>query len=244
MQANTCIYCALRFSFSYRGAFFSAQTVLKKKGVVFSMKQTKKVESQSEKRVNHTRRMVMTAILSALSSVLMFFSFNVPLMPSFIKMDLSELPALIAAFSMGPVYGAIVCLVKNLVNLLTTTTGGVGELSNFILGVFFVVPAGIIYKLRPKFSGAIIGSIAGAAMMALLSVFSNYYVVYPIYTAFMPMEAIIGMYQAINPSVKNLWECLLIFNMPFTFIKGMVSAVITIAVYKKLTPLINGTNGK
>ena len=147
------------------------------------MKQTKKVESQSEKRVNHTRRMVMTAILSALSSVLMFFSFNVPLMPSFIKMDLSELPALIAAFSMGPVYGAIVCLVKNLVNLLTTTTGGVGELSNFILGVFFVVPAGIIYKLRPKFSGAIIGSIAGAAMMALLSVFSNYYVVYPIYTA-------------------------------------------------------------
>lgn len=208
------------------------------------MKQTKKVESQSEKRVNHTRRMVMTAILSALSSVLMFFSFNVPLMPSFIKMDLSELPALIAAFSMGPVYGAIVCLVKNLVNLLTTTTGGVGELSNFILGVFFVVPAGIIYKLRPKFSGAIIGSIAGAAMMALLSVFSNYDVVYPIYTTFMPMEAIIGMYQAINPSVKNLWECLLIFNMPFTFIKGMVSAVLTIAVYKKLTPLINGTNGK
>ncbi len=81
-------------------------------------------------------------------------------------------------------------------------------------------------------------------MMALLSVFSNYDVVYPIYTTFMPMEAIIVMYQAINPSVKNLWECLLIFNMPFTFTKGMVSAVITIAVYKKLTPLINGTNGK
>ena len=81
-------------------------------------------------------------------------------------------------------------------------------------------------------------------MMALFSVFSNYDVVYPIYTTFMPMEAIIGMYQAINPSVKNLWECLLIFNMPFTFIKGMVSAVITIAVYKKLTALINGTNGK
>ena len=196
------------------------------------MKQTKKIENPAEKRVNHTRRMVMTAILSALSSVLMFFSFNVPL--------ISELPALIAAFSMGPVYGAIVCLVKNLVNVFSTTTGGVGELSNFMLGVFFVVPAGIIYKLRPKFSGAVIGSIVGAAMMAILSVFSNYYVVYPIYTAFMPMDAIIGMYQAINPSVKNLWQCLLVFNMPFTFIKGMVSAVITIAVYKKLTPLING----
>lgn len=223
----------------FAGLFF-AQTVCQKKGVVLSMKQTKKVENPTERRVNHTRRMVTTAILSALSSVLMFFSFNVPLMPSFIKMDLSELPALIASFSMGPVYGAIVCLVKNLVNLLTTTTGGVGELSNFMLGVFFVVPAGIIYQLRPKFSGAVLGSLVGAAMMALLSVFSNYYVVYPIYTAFMPMDAIIGMYQAINPSVKTLWDCLIIFNMPFTFIKGMVSAVIAIAVYRKLIPLING----
>ena len=199
-----------------------------------------KLENQSQKRSNHIRRMVMTAILSALSSVLMFFSFNVPLMPSFIKMDLSELPALIAAFAMGPINGAIVCLVKNLVNLFFSTTGGVGELSNFLLGVFFVVPAGIIYKLRPKLSGAIIGSLVGAAAMAVLSVFSNYYVVYPIYTAFLPMEAILGMYRAINPAVKNLWDCLLWFNMPFTFIKGMVSAVITIAVYKKLTPLING----
>ncbi len=202
--------------------------------------QQAKVQSPVRKQSNHTRRMVMTAILSALSSVLMFFSFNVPLMPSFIKMDLSELPALIAAFAMGPVNGAVVCLVKNLVNLFFSTTGGVGELSNFLLGVFFVVPAGIIYKLRPKLGFAIVGSVVGALLMAMLSVFSNYYVVYPIYTAFMPMDAIIGMYQAINPSVDNLWECLLMFNMPFTFIKGMISAVITIAVYKKITPLVNG----
>lgn len=202
--------------------------------------QQAKVQSPVSKQANHTRRLVMTAILSALSSVLMFFSFNVPLMPSFIKLDLSELPALIASFAMGPVNGAIVCLVKNLVNLFFSTTGGVGELSNFLLGVFFVVPAGIIYKLRPKLSHAIIGSVVGAMLMAVLSVFSNYFVVYPIYTRFMPMDAIIGMYQAINPSVDNLWQCLLMFNMPFTFIKGMISAVITIAVYKKITPIING----
>ncbi len=202
--------------------------------------QSSKIESQSQKRTNHIRKMVMTALMAALSSVLMFFSFNVPLMPSFIKMDLSELPALIAAFAMGPLSGAAVCLVKNLVNLFFTTTGGVGELSNFLLGVFFVVPAGIIYRLRPRLSGAVIGSVTGALLMAVLSVFSNYYVVYPIYTAFLPMDAIIGMYQAINPSVKNLWQCLIVFNMPFTFIKGMVSAVITMAVYRKITPLING----
>ena len=202
--------------------------------------QSSKIESQSQKRTNHIRKMVMTALMAALSSVLMFFSFNVPLMPSFIKMDLSELPALIAAFAMGPLSGAAVCLVKNLVNLFFTTTGGAGELSNFLLGVFFVVPAGIIYRLRPRLSGAVIGSVTGALLMAVLSVFSNYYVVYPIYTAFLPMDAIIGMYQAINPSVKNLWQCLIVFNMPFTFIKGMVSAVITMAVYRKITPLING----
>ena len=202
--------------------------------------QSNKIENQSQKRTNHIRKLVMTALMAALSSVLMFFSFNVPLMPSFIKMDLSELPALIAAFAMGPLSGATVCLVKNLVNLFFTTTGGVGELSNFLLGVFFVVPAGIIYRLRPRLSGAVIGSVTGALLMAVLSVFSNYYVVYPIYTAFLPMDAIIGMYQAINPSVKNLWQCLIVFNMPFTFIKGMVSAVITMAVYRKITPLING----
>lgn len=199
-----------------------------------------KIETAAQKRANRTRRMVMTAVLSALSSVLMFFSFNVPLMPSFIKLDLSELPALIAAFSMGPVNGAVVCLVKNLVNLLFSTTGGVGELSNFLLGVFFVVPAGLIYKIRPKLSGAIVGSVVGALIMAVLSVFSNYYVVYPIYTAFLPMDAIIGMYQAINPKADTLWKCLLMFNMPFTFVKGMISAVITIATYKKIAPLING----
>lgn len=203
-------------------------------------KQASSSLSPAVRRRNHTRRMVMTALLSALSFALMFFDFSVPLMPSFIKMDLSELPALIAAFAISPVHGAIVCLIKNLLHLLRSSTGGVGELSNFLLGVFFVVPAGIIYRLRPKMSGAVLGSLVGAVLMALLSVVSNYYVVYPIYTAFMPMDAIIGMYQAINPSVKNLWQCLLLFNMPFTFIKGMLSAVIAILLYPKLEPVISG----
>lgn len=204
------------------------------------MQQTK-IQNPKMTRSQRTRRMVTTAILAALSSVLMFFSFNVPLMPQFIKLDFSELPALIAAFTMGPLSGVVVCLIKNLVNLFFTHTGGVGELSNFILGAFFVIPAGLIYKACPKFVGAVTGSLAGAVSMALLSVVSNYFIVYPVYTAFMPMEAIIGTYQAINPNVNSLLECLIVFNMPFTFIKGMISAVITMAVYKKLTPIINGT---
>lgn len=191
------------------------------------------------KRFN-VRKLTVTAMLSAVATVLMFFSFNVPLMPSFIKLDLSELPALIASFSMGPVAGAVVCLVKNLVNLFFSTTGGVGELSNFLLGCCFVVPAGIVYQRKQNLAGAVIGSVSGSAAMAVLSVFTNYFVVYPIYTAFLPMETIMGMYQAINPNVETLWQALLLFNMPFTFIKGLCSVVITLLIYKGIAPVLQG----
>ena len=92
------------------------------------------------------RTVAMTGMLSAIAFILMYLQFNVPLMPSFIAMDLSELPALIGAFAMGPVQGVVICLVKNLLHLMRTSTGGVGELSNFILGAIFVFTAGIFYK--------------------------------------------------------------------------------------------------
>ena len=92
------------------------------------------------------RTLTMTAMLAAVSAVLMFFSFSVPFVPSFLKLDFSELPALIASFALGPVSGVAVCLVKNLINLMFSTTGGVGELSNFFLGTAFVLPAGFIYR--------------------------------------------------------------------------------------------------
>lgn len=192
----------------------------------------------------NVRKLTMTAMLSAVATVLMFFSFNVPLMPSFIKLDFSELPALIASYAFGPVSGVTVCLVKNLVNLLFTTTGGVGELSNFLLGAFFVLPAGWIYKRHKSRGGALAGALIGAAAMAVFSVFSNYYVVYPVYTAFMPMEVILGMYQAINPHVDSLWDALIWFNMPFTFLKGMCSVVMAFIIYKPLSPLLKGLGRK
>lgn len=196
--------------------------------------------SVSSDRKLSVRKLTMTAMLGAVATVLMFVSFNVPLMPSFIKLDLSELPALIASFALGPVYGVVVCLIKNLINLMFSTTGGVGELSNFILGAVFVFTAGLFYRFMGGRRGALIGSLCGAAVMAIISVFSNYYVVYPVYTAFMPMETILGMYQAINPNVDSLWDALIWFNMPFTFIKGMLSVVITFLIYKKISPLLKG----
>ena len=100
--------------------------------------------AKTKKRID-VRYVTVTAMLSAIAFILMFLDFSVPfIMPEFIKMDLSELPALIGAFSMGPVCGVAVCLVKNLLHLFISTTGGVGELSNFLLGTAFVLPAGLI----------------------------------------------------------------------------------------------------
>ena len=186
------------------------------------------------------RYMAVTAMLSAVAFILMFFEFSVPFMPAFVKLDLSELPALIGAFSMGPLCGVLVCLVKNLLHVLITTTGGVGELSNFVLGAAFVLPAGLIYKRKKSRKTAIIGSLTGAVLMALISVVSNYFVMYPFYTAFLPMDEIIAMYQAIFPGVNGLLECLIVFNMPFTFLKGMISVVITFLIYKHISPVLKG----
>ena len=190
--------------------------------------------------VSRTRKLTGIAMLSAVSVVLSFLSFPVPLMPSFIKLDFAELPALIAAFAYGPISGAAVCLVKNLVSLLKTSSGGIGTLCNFLLGVAFVVPAGIIYMKKRSRGGALMGALIGAVVMSVLSIFFNYYIVYPMYTAFMPMEAIIGMYQAINPKVQTLWDALIWFNCPFTFIKGLISVVITFIIYKPLSPILKG----
>ena len=194
---------------------------------------------KSQKVIN-TRKITTTALLGAVATVLMFLSFNVPLMPSFLKMDFSELPALIAAFALGPVSGVVVCLIKNLINLMFTTTGGVGEICNFMLGTMFVLPAGLIYKKYKSHKGAICGALIGAVCMALSSVITNYFITYPTYSLFMPMDAILAMYKAILPSVDSLIKALLIFNMPFTFVKGMLSVLITLLIYKPLSPIIKG----
>ena len=174
--------------------------------------------------ISSVRYMSVTAMLSAVAFILMFLDFSVPFMPAFIKMDLSELPALIGAFSMGPVCGILICLIKNVLHLFITTTGGVGELSK---------------KSRRS---ALIGSLLGAVIMGVFSVVSNYFLVYPVYYNFMPEEAVLGAYQVIVPSVKSILQCLVCFNMPFTIVKGLFSVVITFLVYKHISPILKGAN--
>ncbi len=193
------------------------------------------------KRSQNVRFIVMTGVLSAVATVLMMLSFSVPFMPSFIKMDFSELPALIASFSMGPISGVMVCLIKNLINLPMTTTGGVGELSNFLLGVCLVLPAGLVYRFRKNRRAAFFAALAGSVIMGVASLPLNYFLTYPIYAKILPIEAIVGMYQAIFPKVDGLFSCLLIFNVPYTFFKGLIDTLLTFVLYKRISPLIKGT---
>lgn len=188
------------------------------------------------------RKMVVTAIFGVVGFILMALEFPVPLVPSFIKLDFSELPALITAFAVGPLWGVLVCLVKNLLHCFLSSTMGIGELSNFILGSVFVFTAGLVYKYKKSRIGALIGSVTGAVLMSVIGVFSNYFIIYPLYSMFlmMPMDTIINAYHNIYPFVTDLWTALLVCNLPFTFLKCMVSVVITFICYKYLSPIIKG----
>lgn len=186
------------------------------------------------------RRIVVVGMLAAVATILMYLEFSVPFMPSFIKFDVSELPALIASFAFGPIEGVLVCLIKNLVKLPTTSTGGVGELANFLLGAAFVLPAGLLYRLKKGRRSALLGSLLGAFLMGACSIPLNYFVTYPIYAKFMPIDVIVGMYQEILPGVDGLLSCLVIFNAPYTFLKGVVDAAITFLIYKRISPILKG----
>mgnify|MGYP003156224113 CR=1 FL=1 len=188
-------------------------------------------------RKDTTHNLTVAAMLSAVAFILMFIEFPVPmLIPSFVKMDFSDLPALLGAFALGPVYGVVISFMKNLLHIVVkgTSTACVGELCNFMLGAVFSAVAGFIYKHHKSRKTAILG--------AVFSVPSNYFITYPAYVEFyhMPLEAILGMYQAILPSADSLMKCLVIFNLPFTLVKGLLDAVLCMVIYKPLSPILHG----
>lgn len=200
-----------------------------------------KAGSGSKDRV---RVITVTGVLSAVAFLLQLIEIPLPmLMPTFIKFDFSDLPALIGSFALGPVCGIVIELIKNVLHaLLATGSFGVGELSNFVLGAVFVGVAGCIYRRSRSKKGALIASLAGAIVMAVISFPSNLFIVYPVYYQFMPEETILAAYQTILPGMKSVAQSLLVFNVPFTFVKGILDVAITFAVYKKISPILRGND--
>lgn len=200
------------------------------------------VSAEQEKKKIDVHFITVTGILAAIAFVLQLIEVPVPMfMPTFIKLDFSDFPALLGAFSMGPLCGVLIELIKNIIHAFFSGSFAVGELSNFMLGAVFTGVAGLLYKKNKTKKGAVIASFIGAIAMTLFSLPSNYFIVYPVYYNFMPEEAILGAYQVILPQMKSVLQSLIVFNMPFTFVKGMIDVVITFLIYKHVSPLLKGS---
>ena len=193
-----------------------------------------------ETRKLSVRTMVSVAMLSAVAYVLMLIDFSVPLMPSCIKMDLSDLPALIGAYALGPVAGVLVCLFKNLLHLLVTRTGGVGELANFLMGAAFVLTAGAIYRFHKTKKTALLGCLAGSLVMGIAAALANYYILLPLFEQFMPLDQLIASFEAYIPFIHSKRDIVLYNALPFNVLKGLAISLITMLSYKSLRPILKG----
>ena len=187
-----------------------------------------------------TKDMTKVAMLSVIGFVLMYFQLPLTFVaPPFMKLDISDLPVLMGAFTMGPVYGIIIAALKNLMHIIFkgTMTAGVGELSNFIISSTFALVSSYIYRKHRTYKGAVLAMTVGVLAMTILAMESNYFVVFPLYGKVMPMDAIIAMGSAITPKITGLFTMMIYSVLPFNLIKGFTTSAVMMLVYKKISPL-------
>jgi riboflavin transporter FmnP len=196
--------------------------------------------NQYKTRLFSTPTLVKVAVLSAICYVLMFIQFPIPaLFPDFLKIDISDLPAILGGMALGPVAGITIELIKNILQALTNSqTGGVGELANFLIGGSFVLVTSVIYRRKKNLTSSIIALILGTIFMTAVGALANYYILIPFYTTFMPLEAIIGMGSALNPKIVDLATYILWMVTPFNILKGILMSIVTVLVYKKIEPIL------
>lgn len=188
----------------------------------------------------NARTLAITAMLSVISFILGFLEFPVPLSPSFARMDLSDFPALIGAFAFGPVTGVAIEFVKNALQLPSTSTGGIGELANFIMGASYVFTAGIIYRFHKTERTAWIASIIASVVMGIMSAVMNYFVLLPMFEQFMPLDQVIASFGVLIPFIQTKLDVVLYNAFPFNLLKGLVISFFTMLICKRLTPILKG----
>ena len=186
--------------------------------------------------------MVGISMLSAVSFALSLIELPMPLSPGFARFDFSDLPALIGAFAYGPLAGTIIELVKNLLGLFDSATGGIGELANFCIGCALVVPAGMIYKRHKTRNGALVGCLTGSIAMGIAAAVLNYFVLLPLFTAFMPLNEMIATFSAFIPFIRTKLDVVLFNALPGNILKGAILSLITMLLYKRLSPILKGSH--
>lgn len=188
------------------------------------------------------RMLTMTAALAAVACILAFFEFPVPLSPSFARMDISDYPALIGAFAFGPLCGVFVELVKNALQLLSSSTGGVGELANFLMGASYAAVAGFIYKYNKTKKGAGLACILGSFAMGIAAAVANYFILLPLFETFMPLDQLIASFGEFLPFIKTKLDIVLYNAFPFNLLKGLVIGGFTMLTYKQIRPVLKGVH--
>lgn len=193
-----------------------------------------------EKKVN-VGMLVRISMLAAIAVILMLFEIPLWFIPSFYKIDLSEVPVIIGAFSMGPLAGIMIELLKILLNLLIngSYTAGVGEFANFAIGCSLIVTASIIYCRNKCIKNAIIGLIVGTLVMAVIGGIFNGVVLLPLYAkAMMPMDALIAVGTKVNSHITDITTFVLYAVVPFNILKGLVVSIISLILYKYIRPIL------
>lgn len=179
-------------------------------------------------------------VLSGISIVLMMIlEFPLPFMPPFLQIDFSNIPVLIGAFAFGPVTGLFITLIKDLLHLLITSTGGVGELADFICSAMLVCTASLIYSRKKTRPRAAVGMLCGAVCMAVAGGLVNKFILLPFYGNVMPMEQIFTLCGQINPLIHNTNTYILYGAVPFNFLKAAIICIPTFFIYKKVSKILH-----
>lgn len=189
-----------------------------------------------------TRKMAMIGMFSALATILMILEIPVFFTPGFYKLDFSELPALVGGYAFGPVAGVMIEFCKILLKLMTkgTSTAMVGELANFVVGCSFILPASFLYWLKKSKKSAIFSSIVGTLIMTVVGSWLNGLYLLPTFANMfgMPLTSLVGMGTAVNPYIKDVTTLVLFAVVPLNLLKGSIVSLITILIYKKLSPIL------
>jgi riboflavin transporter FmnP len=197
---------------------------------------------KTSKNVN---RLVKISLLVAMAFVLMLFEVPIPGFPPFLKLDFSDLPALIGGFALGPVAGVLIEGGKVILNLVFqgSYTGGVGEVANFLIGGSFVFVASYVYHKNKTKKNAIIGLVLGTIAMTIVGAVFNYYILIPLYATIMGgMGNVIGSAAEGNSSIGSIAGIIVLGITPFNIIKGTIVSLITFVSYKRISPLISREN--
>lgn len=191
-----------------------------------------------------TRKLAMIGMFSAIAMILHVLDFPIFFAPGFYKMDFSELPVLIGSFAFGPVAGVMMEFVKILLKLCVkgTSTAFIGDLANFVVGCSLILPASAVYSFKKTKKSAIIACIAGTLVMTVFGTAFNAVYLLPAFSKFygMPMEAILAMGTEVNPLAKegSIVSFVVACVAPMNLIKGTLVSVVTLLIYKPLSPII------